>query len=505
MRRRAAATPEAVMLIDGATERRLTFAEVARRAERLAAAFQAEGIGPGTAVTWQIPTSVTAVLTALALARLGAVQNPIIHLYRETETRAVLERSASAVFIVPAADPAFDYATMARTLAAGLPAPPRVVALPAEAPEADPAGLPPPPSDGRAPTWVYYTSGTTSEPKGALHCDDALIIGGRNFAHALQAGDRDVGSITFPFAHVAGAMYTTMLLATGASAVVLGRFVPAEAVGILRRHGVTFTGGSTPHYQAFLAEQRKQPGRPLLPALKALTGGGAPKPPDLYFDVKREMGCPILHSYGMTEVPLNVAGALFHGDDQLAHSDGHPVAEVEVRIFRDDGGVAGVGETGEVRVRGRGVFLGYSDPEANARAFDADGWFCTGDLGAWRADGHLSLTGRIKDIIIRKGENISAKEIEEVLYTHPKVGAVAVIGLPDPERGERVCAVVEPRQPGDTLTFAEMEAFFRAAGLMRQKIPEQLEVVDRLPRNEALNKILKHELRASYAARTAEA
>ncbi|MDY0013804.1 MAG: AMP-binding protein [Rhodocyclaceae bacterium] len=498
--RRAELTPDATMLIDAATGQRLSFAEVARQAEALAAVLHAEGIGPDTQVTWQIPTSVPAILTALALARLGAVQSPIISLYREAEVRPILERTRSAFYIVPAADPGRDFPAMARALQASLETPPQLILLTDPVPQGDPASLPPPPSDGRAPNWIYYTSGTTSEPKGAMHCDDTLMIGGRNQACAMQVTARDTGVITFPYAHIAGAMYTTMILATGMSAVVLPRFVPAEAVEALRRYKVTLAGGSTPHYLAFLTEQRKQPGQRLLPDLRLLVGGGAPKPPELYFDVKREMGIPIIHCYGMTEVPLNVAGNIHHSDEQLAYSDGHPVADVDVRIVREDGSTAEVGEVGEVRVRGQGVFLGYTNPEVNKLAFDAEGWFRTGDLGRFRPDGHLALTGRLKDIIIRKGENISAKELEDLLYTHPKVGGAAVIGLPDPERGERVCAVVEPREPGVHLGFEEMVKFFEDAHVMRQKIPEQLEIMDRLPRNETLNKILKHVLRARFSA-----
>ncbi|MDY0012051.1 MAG: AMP-binding protein [Rhodocyclaceae bacterium] len=500
MQRRVELTPDATMLIDAATDRHWRYAQVAQAAEGLAAAFLAQGIGPGTAVTWQVPTSVSAILTALALARLGAVQSPIISLYREAEVRPILERTRSAFYIVPAADPGRDFPAMARALQASLETPPQLILLTDPVPQGDPASLPPPPSDGRAPNWIYYTSGTTSEPKGAMHCDDTLMIGGRNLGESMNATAQSIGSITFPFAHIAGAMYTSILLSTGMSAVVLARFVPAEAVDILRSYKVTITGGSTPHYVALLAEQRKQPGIPLLPDLQVLAGGGAPKPPALYFDVKKEMGVTIVHAYGMTEVPINVAGRCDGTDEQLAYSDGAPFPEVDVRIVREDGSTAEVGEVGEVRVRGQGVFLGYTNPEANKLAFDAEGWFRTGDLGRFRPDGHLALTGRLKDIIIRKGENISAKELEDLLYTHPKVGGVAVIGLPDPERGERVCAVVEPRQPGVHLGFEEMVKFFEDAHVMRQKIPEQLEIMDRLPRNETFNKILKHVLRDRFAA-----
>jgi non-ribosomal peptide synthetase component E (peptide arylation enzyme) len=184
-------------------------------------------------------------------------------------------------------------------------------------------------------------------------------------------------------------------------------------------------------------------------------------------------------------------------DDQLANSDGKPVRGAEVKIVLADGRVAPRGVDGELRVRGPMVFKGYTDPALNDEAFDDEGYFRTGDLGRLRADGHVVLTGRTKDIIIRKGENISAKEIEDLLYQHPKVANVAVVGLPDRDRGERVCAVVETTAGSEPLTAAEMEQYCRDAGLMVQKIPEQLEVVDQLPRN-ATMKILKFQLRDRF-------
>jgi acyl-CoA synthetase (AMP-forming)/AMP-acid ligase II len=186
-------------------------------------------------------------------------------------------------------------------------------------------------------------------------------------------------------------------------------------------------------------------------------------------------------------------------DEQLANTEGRPVLGAEVRIVREDGTDAAPGEEGEVRVRGPVVMLGYTDGAADDAAFDEDGWFRTGDLGVLRADGHVRLTGRLKDVIIRKGENISARELEELLFAHPRVGDVAVIGVPDVERGEMVCAVVEAPAGGSAITFDEMVAYLGEAGLMRQKIPERLEIVDRLPRNETLNKVLKFKLREQFA------
>jgi acyl-CoA synthetase (AMP-forming)/AMP-acid ligase II len=176
------------------------------------------------------------------------------------------------------------------------------------------------------------------------------------------------------------------------------------------------------------------------------------------------------------------------------------VVGAQIRIVKDDGTVAAPDEEGEVRLRGPVVCVGYTDPRATEAAFDDEGWFRTGDLGVLRPDGHLRLTGRLKDVIIRKGENISARELEDVLFTHPSVGEVAVIGVPDAERGEMVVAVVEPAKPGEALTFDEMVAWCRDAGLMMQKIPERLEVVAALPRNETLNKVLKFKLREQFGA-----
>src|SRR5690606_9441251 len=211
---------------------------------------------------------------------------------------------------------------------------------------------------------------------------------------------------------------------------------------------------------------------PILPTLRLRAGGGAPKPPELYYEVKREL-CPLgtLHGYGMTECPMIAQGAPSDTADQLANTQAKPVAGCEVRTVAADGQVCAPGVDGEVRLKGSMLFKGYTDESLNAEAFDDEGYFRTGDVGHLREDGHIVLTGRLKDIIIRKGENISAKEIEDVLYTHPKVGDVAVIGVPDRERGEMVCAVVESAAGAEPLTFDEMTAHCREAGLMTQKIP----------------------------------
>jgi len=499
---RAAATPDAAILQepDGTLVRAGALAE---RAERVAAGLQALGISAGTTVTWQLPTRVETVLLSLALARLGAVQTPVIHLYGEREVAAVLRSSRPAALVVPRSWKGEDRVAAAERLTARLEPPCRViVADRGDLPDGDPVGLPPPPVDGGEVRWIYYTSGTTSEPKGVRHTDATLLAGGRGLALALDLQPDDKGSMAFPFAHIAGPDYLLMLLAVGVPAVLLESFVPAEAVATYRRLGVTMVGGSTAHYTAFLAEQRRSPAAPIIPTLRTVSGGGAPKPAELVAQVRDELGAVLVHGYGMTEIPMISQGSPHDSTEQLMHTEGAPVAGVELRVVRSDGEPAASGEEGEVRVRGSVVCAGYTDPALTSAAFDAEGWFRTGDLGVLREDGHVRLTGRLKDVIIRKGENVSAQELEDLLYSHPKVAEVAVVGLPDAERGELVCAVVTTPAASAPLTLPELVDFLAAAGLMRQKIPERLEVVESLPRNETLNKVLKYKLRERFSGGT---
>jgi acyl-CoA synthetase (AMP-forming)/AMP-acid ligase II len=499
--RRADASPDHPMLIDAA-DRTLTFGAYRDRAARVAAGLAAEGVTEGTPVSWQLPTRIDTVVLSGALCRLGAVQNPIIHLYRDREVGFALRQTGARRFFIPGEFKGFDYRELAGRVTKDLDDPPTIDVIDDGLPEADPAGVPSaPPADDPPVRWIYYTSGSTADPKGVCQSDRSLLAGGWGLAVALDMSPEDVGSIAFPYAHIGGPDYLVTVLSLGFPAVLLEAFVPSEALAVFRRHGVTMVGGSTAFYQAFLAEQRAHPGEPILPTLRLMSGGGAPKPPELHYEVQREIGGRgIAHGYGMTEVPMIAQGSPHDTDEQLATTDGKPVVDCEVRIVALDGTPAGPDEEGEVRVRGPMVCRGYTDAALTAEAFDADGFFRTGDLGILRADGHVVVTGRLKDVIVRKGENISAKEIEDVLYSHPKVQDVAVIGLPDPERGERVCAVVLTVAGAAPLGFDELTAFCRDAGLMTQKIPEQLEVRDDMPRA-ATGKIVKTKLRDEYASR----
>ncbi|MGH9093262.1 MAG: class I adenylate-forming enzyme family protein [Acidimicrobiales bacterium] len=505
--RRADASPDHPMLLDagGAC---LTFGGFRDRAAAVAAGLHARGLGEGSVVSWQLPTRIDTVVLSTALSRLGAVQNPIIHLYREREVGFALAQTGSRLFAVQGEWRGTDYVALAgRALeqqAGGAGPGPAILVVDEGLPEGNPATLPPPPAgvaaDDAPVRWIYYTSGSTADPKGVRHTDQTLIAGGRGLAVALDMSPDDVGSIAFPFAHIAGPDYLVTMLCLGFPAVLVEAFSVPDVLPLFRRHGVTMVGGSTAFYLAYLAEQRARPGEPVLPTLRLMSGGGAAKPPEVHAEVRDEIGGRgVVHGYGMTEVPMIANGSPHDTDEQLANTDGRPVEGAEVRIARRDGSVAAAGEEGEIRVRGPMVFHGYTDPSLDGAAFDPDGFFRTGDLGLLRPDGHLVITGRLKDVIVRKGENISATEVEALLYRHPKVAEVAVIGLPDPERGERVCAVVELAAGAGGLGLAELADFCREAGLMTQKIPEQLELRTSWPRA-GTGKIVKKALREEYGA-----
>jgi acyl-CoA synthetase (AMP-forming)/AMP-acid ligase II len=504
--RRAEETPERELAVDE-TGHHITFGEYRHRAEAAAAGFVAEGVGEGDVVSWVQPTWIQAMVLFGGLRRLGAVQNPIIPIYREREVGFIVRQAEPSLLVVPSQWRGFDYEAMARQVTEGTKTRVLVADRGAERPlpEGDPAALPAPTDDDvdaeDVPVrFIYYTSGTTAEPKGARHGDRSLRAASAGMSERLHLDADDRFALVFPFTHVAGGLYVYAAMAYGLALLLDEAFDPATTPDLLRRERVTQGGAGTFFHQVYLQAQWALPmGERLFPHVRTFPGGGAPKPPSLHHELKEAFGVGVVSGYGLTEAPvltMNDAGA---GDDVLATTEGPAVEGTRLRIVRRDGTDADAGEEGEVRARGPQVTVGYLDPALDAEAFDDEGWFRTGDLGRLDRAGNLTITGRLKDVIIRKGENISAKEVEDLLFTHPKVADVAVIGLPDAESGERACAVVVPAARADPLGFDEMAAHLRNAGLVTRKLPEQLEIVDELPRNPS-GKILKFDLRRRFGA-----
>ena len=440
-----------------------------------------------------------------ALARLQSVQVPIVPLYRDRELSFVLEQTRSNFVVVPGTWRGYDYAAMVHRVARTLTRPVTTLIADDGLPEGDPVSLASatPPSlhrDEGPVRWIYYTSGSTSDPKGVLHSDGTLGTVAAILVDRLRMRGDDRIAMVFPFAHIGGSNLLLSALMVGCRCICVESFDAVGTVDFLAEEGVTLAGAGTVFHSAYLAAQRRTPDRRIFPAVRAFPGGGAPKPAHLHYEVKAELGgAGIVSALGLTECQIVSMCDMDDPDDKLATTEGRPAPGADVRVVNPGGSACGPNEEGELRLVAPQMFLGYLDGGLNGDAFDSDGYFRTGDLGFFDEDDYLHVVGRLKDVINRKGENISAKEVEDELYHHPGIREVAVIGLPDPVSGERCCAVIVQSDPGERLDMAGLQAFLSRRGLMRQKWPEQMEVVSELPRAPA-GKVLKQELQKRFAS-----
>jgi len=503
--RRVRETPDRVLFVAG--EERVTGPMLADRVARLARGLRGLGVGPGDVVSWQLPNWLEGVVLTFALDRIGAVSNPILTIYREREVAFVVRQAGSKVLVVPGVLRGFDHAQLARSVRSGAPTLAHVVvaratpgpgetaleALCASQPD-DAPSTPPGPHDVTA---LFYTSGTTSDPKGVMHTPSTLGSFVRTqFAMAGRDPDH-VGILWFPLAHIGGiCAFGIAPVMYGSRAVFLEHFEPEAALDLIEREKVTSAGGPTPIVQAILAAKGFSPAR--VRSVRNAGLGATDVPPELIRELRSKLGGFVSRSYGMTECPMATGGTRQDPEEKLVTTDGRPTAGVVLRTVDDAGRTVAPDVEGEIELYGPQLCVGYVDARLSDAAFTPDGFLRSGDLAVVDASGFVRITGRKKDIIIRKGENLSAKAIEDELHDHPKVADVAVIGVPDAASGERVCACVVLRPGTDGMTLAELRAFMSERRVMAQKIPEQIELVDELPRN-ATGKVKKFELRARFA------
>ncbi|HWP65915.1 MAG TPA: AMP-binding protein [Candidatus Limnocylindria bacterium] len=507
LEQRARSHPDDVFLIEGAREggRTFSFGALARRADRMAVALRRLGIGAGDVVSWQLPNWMECIALAAALDRVGAVSNPIIPIYREREVGFACRQAGSRALVVPGVVRGVDHRELAAAVQGSAPALEHVLTVRAEpapgqraleALEDDPdAPLPPTPLGPHDVSAIFYTSGTTADPKGVLHTPSTLGAVRHFHATMFGAARDERGLLQFPLTHIGGiAMFALIPIANGASVVLMDGFDPALAVDLVERYAVTSAGGPPAILQAMFAAPNFTPEK--MRSVRWSGSGAADVSPELIREAGAKMGAIAFRSYGMTECPMFTSGRRDDPEAKRYETDGRPVPGAVARIVDEAGRPLPAGVEGEVEAYGPQLCVGYLDARLND-AFTADGFFRTGDLAVMDAEGYLRITGRRKDIIIRKGENLSAKGIEDELAAHPAVADVAVIGVPDRESGERVCACVVLRPGAGTLDLAAVRRFMEGRGVMRQKIPEQLELVDELPRN-ATGKVRKDLLRARF-------
>jgi acyl-CoA synthetase len=467
-----------------------TLGNVADLARRCAGGLRARGVGPGDLVAFQLPNWVEAAATFWATAFLGAVPVPIVHFYGPKEVGFILRQSGARVLVTADRFGHLDYLANLDTLRPDLPDL-EVVAVVTEAElpgsllpfrtlaEAD-AISGPARVDPSAPALIAYTSGTTADPKGVVHAHRTIGFEIRQLG-AMQAPRGGppllVGA---PVGHGIGMLSALLipvfrrdpihLIDVWDPAVVLAAMVED---GVYSGAGATFFLTSLLDHPDFTDAHRE---------LMRHVGLGGSSVPAAVTDRADAMGISIVRMYGSTEHP-SITGSR-HEDprDKRLYTDGHPLPGVEIRLLDDDGKEVVAGTPGEIHSRGPDCFPGYTDPALTSECFDADGWYATGDVGVLDDDGYLSIVDRKKDIIIRGGENISALEVEELVLRLPGVAEVAVVAAPDARLGEHACAFVRPL-PGEHVPSLDVvRAHLGAAGLARQKWPEELRAIDDFPR-----------------------
>lgn len=416
---RAESTPGKVFLCDE-PGRTLTFAQFRDRAEEVAAGLSALGVRPDHVVSWQLPTTLEAAVLMAALSRLGVRQNPIIPVLRRAEVSLITEQVDSRWLIVPGTYRGFDFAAMAidavgdgtcSIIDTSVYAADSVLGLP----RGDAGMLAPVVDPGHTVRWYYYSSGTTASPKGAMHTDASVMAASNAQMAYTGMGDTDLLPVPFPITHIGGIMLLSTYLRVGASLLLLEGFDPIASPLVMAAAGATILGSATPFFHAYLAAQRRLGDEPLFPKLRQLQAGGAPVTPELNAECMRVFGTPIYNQWGLTEFP---AASSLGVDDPAAKFQGtvgRMAPGCSLKAIGFDGQVCGPDQEGELWVNGPQRLVGYVDSRLDAEAFDADGFFRTGDLGTIDSDGFVRITGRLKDIIIRNAENISALEIEEVL------------------------------------------------------------------------------------------
>jgi cyclohexanecarboxylate-CoA ligase len=502
--------PQRECVIDGT--RRLTFLDLERLSQRAALGFRSLGLGAGDVIAYQLPNWWEAVVVFLAAARIGATVNPLLPMFRESELRFTLRQSHARAVVIPGVFRGCDHRELLGALRRDLRALAEVLVTRGEpiagmrsfeaflntpwdrAPHTN--ALAPLPIDPDTVALLMYTSGTTAEPKGVLHTHNTLAAEVLSLQRVHQITPADRTLMPSPLTHISGVIHGILTPALlGTSAVLMERWDPQPAMELIAREQVSYMVGAPTFLQDLLAQSTRS--QHAVDSLRLFSCGGAGVSPALMQQARQRFpNCVAKRVYGSTEFPTltttDAGDALTHGID----TEGRAIAPAEVRIADESGASLPAGTEGEVQGRGPECFAGYLDAALNAEAFTADGWFRTGDLGVLDAAGYLRITGRLKEIIIRKGEKISVKELEDAIAAHPAVADVAVIPRPDPDSGERACAVVRVH-PGKTIDLAALTAFLAIRGLAKQKWPEQLEVVADLPRT-ASGKILRAKLKEQF-------
>ncbi len=512
LRRHAAERGDKLVIVD--RKWRLSFAELDRLAHRVACGLYQLGVRPGDVVSIQLPNWAEWLILHCAAEKVGAVTNSIGAVYRQKEVGYILARAETVLLLIPDRYRGFSYTEMVAELRPGLPDLANVFVVGDEIPdgmrsfqellekpwedEVPPATIEALRPDPNMVATLMFTSGTTADPKGVMHTHNTMVAGTAQIWDTYGLGDDDVIFMASPIGHTTALFIgARMPVQYGLTAVWQQHWDAEEAVALIHAEGCSDTLSATPFLYALMNAPNASPEK--LTSLRIFSCGGAPIPRELIKRADEEFGLFVSAVYGSSEALVNSAVLSDTPPERRYGTDGSLVEGVQARLVDvETGEPVGANDEGELQVRSAARHAGYyKDPETTGQVCLADGWYATGDICTLDADGYVSVVGRKKDMIIRGGANISAREIEELLFTHPKVADVACVAMPDPVLAERVCAYVIP-ETGQSLGFEEMVDFLKSKRVSVWKLPERLEIRDAFPMTPS-GKVQKFLLRQEIA------
>lgn len=498
--------PDDLALIEASNKiQSFTFRDIVQEAAEIASGLRLIGIKPGETISFQLPNWHEAVAINLAATSLGVRINPITPIYRGAELRFILEDASSVLIFLPDTFRSINYRKMIDELRGDLKSLRHVFSVRGAAKgsgsyewlrEKGRSALPFTPASitPETPKLLLYTSGTTGKAKGVIHTHESFtegVISATEYWH-ISADDKML--IPSPVTHITGYSFGLELpFLTDAKVVLMDKWDPKLAVELIQKYNVTMSIGATPFLKELL--EKAQSLERKLPSLRIFACGGASVPAELILQTgKITEKCNSFRVYGSTELPLVTKGFYEESKKNLAATTDGKVVGYQVKIVGLDGEELERGRVGEIRARGPAMLVGYTNEDEFRKSIDKDGFFCTGDLGLLTEDDAIIVTGRLKDIIIRGGENLSPLEIETMLEQHPAVDESAVVAMPHPRLGEGVAAFIRVKKDAELPTLTELAEFLNKSGLARQKFPERLEYVDDFPRTVS-GKIRKDQLR----------
>lgn len=505
----ARAMPDKIAVVDnhGAS---YTYSALDHAASCLANWMLAKGIESGDRIAFQLPGWCEFTVIYLACLKIGAVSVPLLPSWREAELVWVLNKCQAKMFFAPTLFKQTRPVDLILPLQNQLPQLQQIVGVDKLAPATSSLSLSQIIADNTPLTTaitthgdelaaVLFTSGTEGLPKGVMLTHNNILASERAYCARLNLTWQDVFMMPAPLGHATGFLHgVTAPFLIGARSVLLDIFTPDACLALLEQQRCTCMLGATPFVYDLLNVLEKQPAD--LSALRFFLCGGTTIPKKVARECQQR-GIKLLSVYGSTESSPH---AVVNLDDPLSrfmHTDGYAAAGVEIKVVDDARKTLPPGCEGEEASRGPNVFMGYFDePELTARALDEEGWYYSGDLCSMDEAGYIKITGRKKDIIVRGGENISSREVEDILLQHPKIHDACVVAMPDERLGERSCAYVVLKAPHHSLSLEEVVAFFSRKRVAKYKYPEHIVVIEKLPRT-ASGKIQKFLLRKDIMRR----